>query len=61
MGVGEPHAFAGKSIDVGRFDLGLGVVAAQVAVAEVVGEDEEDVGFGRFVYGLWIYCGGART
>jgi len=48
MSVGEPHAFAGESIDVWSADLGFGVVAAKVAVAEVIGEDEKDVGFGRF-------------
>jgi hypothetical protein len=44
MGVGEAEAFAGEAIDVGRLHAG-GAVAAQVAVAEVVGVEEDDVGF----------------
>ena len=42
---GEAHAFCGEAVDVGRLDLLL-AVAAKVAVAEVVGHDEDDVGLG---------------
>ena len=44
MGVGEDHAFARQAVEVRRADFGFRVEAAQVAVAEVVGEDEDDVG-----------------
>ena len=37
----HPHAFGGDSIDVGRRDLAA--EAADVAVAHVVGEDQDDV------------------
>ena len=41
--VGEEHPLRGEAIEVRRRDLALGVVAADVAVAEVVGEDDDDV------------------
>ncbi len=44
MGVGEASAFLGEAIDVGGADFG-GTVAGEVAVAEVIGVDEDDVGF----------------
>ncbi len=44
VGVGKAEAFAGELVDVGCGDFGLVVVAAEVSVAEVVGEDEEDAG-----------------
>ena len=47
MGVGEPETFAGKLVEVGSGDLGLRVVACHVAVSEVIGEDEKDVGARR--------------
>ncbi|MDB6065803.1 MAG: hypothetical protein JWR26_2011 [Pedosphaera sp.] len=50
---GEAQAFRGECVDVGRPDLGL-AVAAEVAVAEVIGEDEEDGGFARRGLGLEI-------
>ena len=61
VGIGEPHAFAGESIDVWGFHLGFVVVATQVAVAEVVGEDEEDVGFGRLFDGFVLDGCGAQA
>ena len=44
VSVGKTESFAGELVDVGCGDFGLVVVATEVAVAEVVGEDEEDVG-----------------
>lgn len=44
VSVGKEEAFAGELVDVGGGDFGLVVVAMEVSVAEVVGEDEEDVG-----------------
>ena len=44
VSVGKAEAFAGELVNVGCGNLGLIVVAAEIAVAEVVGKDEEDVG-----------------
>ena len=44
VSVGKAKAFAGELVDVGCGDFRLVVVAAEVSIAEVVGEDEEDVG-----------------
>jgi len=43
VGIGEPDAFAGQTVEVGSRYSGLRVVGAEVAVAEVVGEDQQDV------------------
>ena len=40
---GETHALGGEAVDVGRADLRS--VRADVCVAQVVGEDEDDVGW----------------
>jgi hypothetical protein len=40
--VREPHALAREAVDVGRADIGRSI-AAEVAVAGVVGHDEDDV------------------
>lgn len=42
--VGELEAVLGELVKVGRFDLGL-AVGSDFAVAEIVGENEDDVGF----------------
>ena len=44
MGVGESHALGGEGVEVGGGDAGVGVVGVNVAVAHVVGHDEDDVG-----------------
>lgn len=44
VGVGKAESFAGELVDVGCGNFGLIVVATEVAVAEVVGKNEEDVG-----------------
>ena len=45
MGIGEAHAFSGEAVEVGRLDpAALFSKALDVAVAEVVSEDEDDVG-----------------
>jgi hypothetical protein len=41
--VGELDPFAGEAVDVGRLDLFL-AVTTEFAVAEVIGEDEDEVG-----------------
>ena len=48
MEIGEADSFGGELVDVGSCDF-LCAVAADVGVAEVIGEDEDDVGatFGR--------------
>ena len=43
IGIGESHAVGGQAIEIRRFDLLL-AVAAEVAVAEVIGQDEDDIG-----------------
>jgi hypothetical protein len=48
VGVGERHPLGGQAIDVRRGDLAaVGVEGVDVAVAEVVGEEEDDVGAAR--------------
>ena len=41
--VGEPHAFPRQPVNVGRGDFPLRVVALEIAPADVVGHDEDDV------------------
>ncbi len=43
VGLGEPQALGGQPIEVRRLDLLL-PVGAEITVAEVVGQDEDDVG-----------------
>ena len=43
VGVGEAHALGGEAVQVRRGDPRFGVVAARVPVAEVIGQDEDDV------------------
>jgi hypothetical protein len=47
MGVSEARAGLGEPIEVGRRDFRLRVIAAHIAVAQVVGEDDDDVGTTR--------------
>lgn len=51
VGVGKSYAFAGQAVGVGRADS-LGAVAREVAVAQVVGNQKNDVGP--------FLCGGCR-
>jgi len=44
MGIGKAHARGGEAIDVRRRHLRLRIIAAHVAIAEIVGEDQEHVG-----------------
>jgi len=46
MSIGEADAFAGEPVEVRRGDFGIGIEAADVAVAEIIGEDKDDVGAG---------------
>ena len=43
MSICEPKALAGQTIQPGSADLGIWVLATQVAIAQVVCEDENDV------------------
>ena len=42
--IGEEHAIAGELVEMRGWDLALRVVAADVSIPKIVGEDEEDVG-----------------
>jgi hypothetical protein len=44
MRVGEAHPFGGEPIQMRRRNPGVRVVTPQIAVAQVVGEDDDDVG-----------------
>ena len=44
VGVGEPQALTREAIDVRCGDFGLRLVAARIAVAHVIDENQEDVG-----------------
>ena len=44
VAVGKAHALPGQPINVLGVDLGLGVHAGHVAVAQIVGEEEDDIG-----------------
>ena len=59
IGLGEEHALLGHTVEVGGPDVLLSV-AAQVAVAHVIAEDEEDVGLCVlvFVRRVGIHCAG---
>ena len=43
MPIGEGHALAGQTIQIGRLELGLGVEAGSIPKALVVGVDHDDV------------------
>ena len=43
MCIGEPHPLASQTIQIRRVNLRLGVVAAQVAVAQIIGKHNDDV------------------
>jgi hypothetical protein len=47
VSVGEADALLGNRVDVGGFDVIAELLSADVGVAEVVGDDEDDVGFRR--------------
>ena len=40
VGIGKAHALSCELVQVGRRDLGLGIVAAYVAIAQVIGQNE---------------------
>ena len=60
MGVGEARAFLRHAVHVRRRDLLGGVVAAEVALAEVVGEDHDDVRPARTGVHAWEGAGGEQ-
>lgn len=43
MGIGCPDTAGGKLVDIGRRDFGCRVVAGDVAIAQVIREDDNDV------------------
>ena len=45
MRVSEDHATGSEAIQVRRRDLALRVEALHIAIAEIVGEDEDEVRF----------------
>lgn len=47
MGVGEGDAMLGEAVEIGGGNAGGGVEGLDITVAEVIGEDEEDVGLLR--------------
>ncbi len=48
MRIGKTHALCGEAIDVRRVDFATrGIVATDIAVAEVIGKDHDDIGFVR--------------
>lgn len=51
MGIGEADALCCELVEVWGGDFGVWVVGVEVAVSEVVGKDEDDVGWARV-------CGG---
>jgi hypothetical protein len=56
MGIEQAQALHGQLIKVGGGNFGLIVVAAQVTVSEVIGQDQNDVGGGLGLgtgRGLW--------
>lgn len=48
VGIGEAHTFTRELIDVRRGDFRFGMVARNITVAQVIGENEEDIGSFRF-------------
>ena len=47
MGIGEAHAFSGEAVEVWSGNLALGIVGSHVAEPQIIGEDDDDVGFFR--------------
>lgn len=48
IATGEAEAFGGEAVDIGCKDVG-GAVAGDIAVAEVIGHDDDDIGSGAGV------------
>jgi hypothetical protein len=45
MSIGEAHALGGEAVEVRRVDLApRGIIGAYIPVAEVIGEDDYNVG-----------------
>ena len=45
MGIGENHPLGRKSIRMRRGDLSFGIQTADISIAQIVGEDVDDVRF----------------
>ena len=46
MGIGEDDAFSGNPVDVRCGYFTLGIVATGISQAHVIGQDDDDIGFG---------------
>ena len=52
MGISKPHALRSQLVDVRRGDLAaLGIVTLNIAIAEVIGIDHNNVGLGGCLNG----------
>ena len=54
VGIRESHAFAREVVEIRRRHLRLRIVAADIAVAEIVGENEDDIGTLRRTGGMAV-------
>ena len=45
MSIGEYHAFLGETIKARCGDLAVGIETVHIAIAKIIAEDEDDVGF----------------
>ena len=43
MRIGKPRAFPRKPVEVRRGNFRVRVVATEVAIAEIIGEDDDDI------------------
>ena len=44
MCIGEAHALLGEGIDVGGLDLAIRIICRHIAIAQIIGQDIDDVG-----------------
>lgn len=48
MSIGKPHALAGQTIDVGRYNF-FCPIATYITVTKIVGKNNDDIGWGGFI------------
>ncbi len=51
MGVGEPQPFLGQLVDMRGADFRVWIVGAAIAIAQIVGQNQDDVGRGDRIRG----------